>query len=70
MSVIIDTCIISKFMNGIKISSIQLEKKHNPMLNINLLPVIHTGNRWSDIRLIQMLSDGMITFDALLENNL
>ena len=39
-SIIIDNCIVSKFMdNGIRITPIRLAKKMKPSLNIDLLPL-------------------------------
>ncbi len=65
--VIIDNCIISKIMpNGICIRSINLAKKINPNLNLDILPIISTGNKYLDNKLIQQLSDGIISFDDLI----
>ena len=66
-SFIIDNYVVSKFMdNGIHIRSIKLETKLNAGLNIDSLHKITLGNKLKDNRLLQLLSDGFITFENLI----
>lgn len=65
-AVIIDNCIVSKFMgNGLRIHPISLEKKFNPTFNINSLKKITYGSRLNDIKIIQQLSDGILKYEDL-----
>lgn len=65
-SVIIDNCIVSKIMgNGLRIRSINLEKKLNPTFNINSVKKITYGSRLKNNKIIQQLSDGILKYDDL-----
>jgi hypothetical protein len=65
-SVIIDNCIVSKFMgNGLRIRPISLEKKLNPTFNINSVKKITYGSRIKDNQIIQQLSDGILKYNDL-----
>ena len=65
-AVIIDNCIVSKFMgNGLRIRSISLEKKINPTVNINSLKKITYGSRLNDTQILQRLSDGILNYEDL-----
>lgn len=65
-AVIIDNCIVSKFMgNGLKIRPISLEQKINPSFNINSLKKITYGSRLNDNKIIQQLSDGILKYEDL-----
>jgi len=66
--IIIDNCVVSKFnANGLSISSKNLFGKKHPQVNIDSLPVILTGNRQTDNNLLHKLSDGLMSFDELVE---
>lgn len=66
--IIIDNCIISKFMsNGIKITPIG---KMTENINLDKIPKISTGNRISDNNLLHMLSDGDMTFNDIVNTYL
>ncbi len=67
--VIIDNCIVSKFTNGLRIRSIDLEKKINPNFNINSLQKITYGSRFNDAKIIQELSDGILKYEELKFNS-
>lgn len=57
-SVVIDNCIVSKFMeNGTRICPIRLAKKMNPSLIVDSLPRITYGNRMKDNEILFKLSD-------------
>lgn len=65
-SVVIDNCIVSKFMgNGLRIRPINLEKKLNPKFNINSLKKITYGSRLNDAKILQQLSDGILKYENL-----
>ena len=65
-SVVIDNCIVSKFMgNGLRIRPISLEKKINPTFNINSLKKITYGSRLKNSRIIRQLSDGVLKYEDL-----
>ena len=67
-SVIIDNCVVSKFMgNGLKITPISLKKKQNPTFNIHSLQKITYGNRVEDNKILNKLSDGILTFEDLFQ---
>jgi len=64
-SIIIDNCIILRFMdNGISIKKIS--KKDSEMNNLER---ITTGSRIGDVYLIQQLSDGILKYEDLLQMN-
>ena len=65
-AVIIDNCIVSKFMgNGLRIRPISLEKKIKPTFNINSLKKITYGSRLNDNKIIQQLADGILKYEDL-----
>ena len=65
-SVIIDNCIVSKFMgNGVRIRPISLEQKMNPNFNVNSLQKINYGSRLNDNKIIQQLCDGLLKYEDL-----
>ena len=69
-SVIIDNCIVSKFMeNGVRIMPIRLKQKLNPNFNIHSLQKITYGNKSADNRILCNLSNGILKFEDLFENN-
>ncbi len=67
MKIIVDNCIVVKRKYGIQILSIKLAQKQNPNLNINEIQMFTTGNKINDHRIIQDLSDGIISFDELID---
>lgn len=61
--VIIDNQVVSKFMgNGIRICSINYAEKCLKMDTNNLIR-IRTGSKIGDNKLLQQLSDGMVSFE-------
>ena len=65
-SVVIDNCIVSKFMgNGLRIRPISLQKKINPNFNINSVKKITYGSRLNDSKILQQLSDGILKYEDL-----
>lgn len=68
-SIIIDNCIVSKFMdNGVCITSIKLAKKENPLLNINSLQKITYGSRKNDNLILTKLSNGTLKYEDIIAN--
>ena len=65
-SIIIDNCIVSKFMdNGIKITPISLEQKMNPTFNVGSLKKITYGSRVEDNHILHKLSEGVLKYEDL-----
>jgi hypothetical protein len=68
--VIIDNCIVSKFMgDGVSIRPINLEKKINPSFDMNSLRRITYGNRMMNNQILSQLSTGILKFEDLNFNN-
>jgi hypothetical protein len=64
--IVIDNYIISKFMdNGVCINPINLVKKEEPMLNIDLLPKITYGSKIKDNSVLSQLSSGILEFEDI-----
>lgn len=64
-AVIIDNCVVSRFMtDGLSIKPIKLAVK-NPNFNLLSLDKITYGNRLKDNRVLQQLADGLVNFDDL-----
>jgi hypothetical protein len=53
--------------NGLKITPISLKKKQNPTFNIHSLQKITYGNRVEDNKILNKLSDGILTFEDLFQ---
>lgn len=69
--IVIANCIVSRVgQNGMTIRPIRLEQKINPNVNINSFPRMTTGNRNRDHHLLQQLSDGLVTFDDIININI
>lgn len=68
-SVIIDNCIVSKFMdNEVNVCPIRLAKKLNSKIDINSIPKITYGNRYEDNKILSKLTSGKLNFDDLIRN--
>ncbi len=57
----IDNCVITKYDNGIKFTSIKLAEKYDDV-NISHLPIISLGSKAVDNQLIRKLIDGLVEF--------
>ena len=67
--VIIDNQVVSKFMGtGIRICSINYAEKYLKMDTNNLIR-IRTGSKIGDNKLLQQLSDGMVSFEQAITIN-
>ena len=65
-SIIIDNCIVSKFMeNGLRIIPICLKQKLNPNFDIISLQKITYGSRINDHKIISQLAKGILKFKDL-----
>lgn len=53
--------------NGLKITPISLKIKQNPTFNIHSLQKITYGNRVEDNKILNKLSDGILTFEDLFQ---
>lgn len=69
-SVVIDNCIVSKFIGngirGIRILPISLAKKMNPQLDIVSLQKITYGSRMKDNYIISQLAQGLLKYENLI----
>jgi hypothetical protein len=69
-SIIIDNCIVSKFMgNGVRITPIRLAKKLKPSLNIDLLQKKTYGSRKNDQSILSKLADGVLKYEDIVTNS-
>ena len=69
-SIVIDTCIVSKFMgNGIRITPISLAKKRNPSLNIDLLHKKTYGSKKNDHSILSQLSRGVLKYEDIVTSS-
>ena len=65
-SVIIDNCVVSKFMeNGVRITPINLKQKLNPNFNISSLLKITYGSKVKDNKILSDLCEGILKFEDL-----
>ena len=63
MSFIVDNCVVSKFHgNGIKITPISLLEKKGIDISKKNYQVVKTGSRVQDNRILQKLSDGILSY--------
>lgn len=66
--VIIDNCVVIKDGHGLRIVPFSLMKKLYPTVNLDNIKTIKSGNRYSDNKLLSHLSDGIMSFEDLINN--